>query len=124
MSNSIRKYKYSQGDPSFEITNRFEARGSFGQCCRMHVADKFRKELDETLESSGTGSLILNLSEVSFIDSSGLGVILGRYKKISLQNGKMRIIGANPQVLKILELLGITKIMKIFNTEEEALGCL
>lgn len=54
----------------------------------MHVADTFRKTVDEAMEQAGVPNLMLNLARVTFIDSSGLGVILGRYKRIAQLGGR------------------------------------
>jgi stage II sporulation protein AA (anti-sigma F factor antagonist) len=72
----------------------------------MLVADQLRKEIDQRLEASSITSLILNLEKVTFIDSSGLGVIIGRYKKVTAGQGRMYIVGARPSVEKILMFSG------------------
>ena len=90
----------------------------------MHVADKFRQKTDNALEASGVKHILFNLEEVKFIDSSGLGVILGRYKKINAAGGKVLATNIQPQVLQIFELSGLLKIIKIYNSEADALECL
>ncbi|MBP2625591.1 MAG: anti-sigma-factor antagonist [Firmicutes bacterium] len=90
----------------------------------MHVADKFRQKIDNALETSGVKHILFNLEAVKFIDSSGLGVILGRYKKISAAGGKVLVAQIQPQVLQIFELSGLLKIIKLYNSEAEALECL
>ncbi|VBB07989.1 spore ii aa: anti-sigma f factor antagonist [Lucifera butyrica] len=87
----------------------------------MHVADEFRKVVDDALEKTGVTNMLLNLEGVSFIDSSGLGVILGRYKKLNLLGGKMGAVQLQPQVERIFELSGLLKIMKLYATESDAL---
>lgn len=90
----------------------------------MHVADEFRQIVDQELENSRVKNMLLNLSNVTFIDSSGLGVILGRYKKISILGGKVLVTDIQPQVQRIFELSGLLKIMKMYDSETEALECL
>jgi len=90
----------------------------------MHVADKFRQKIDNALEASGVKHILFNLEEVKFIDSSGLGVILGRYKKINAAGGKVLATNIQPQVVQIFELSGLLKIIKIYNSEADALECL
>ena len=90
----------------------------------MHVADKFRQKTDNALEASGVKHILFNLEEVKFIDSSGLGVILGRYKKINAAGGKVLATNIQPQVLQIFELSGLLKIIKTYNSEADALECL
>jgi stage II sporulation protein AA (anti-sigma F factor antagonist) len=87
----------------------------------MHVADEFRKTVDDALEDSGVKYILLSLKGVTFIDSSGLGVILGRYKKVSALGGRMATANARPQVAKVLEFSGLSKIMNMFGSEAEAL---
>jgi stage II sporulation protein AA (anti-sigma F factor antagonist) len=87
----------------------------------MHVADMFRTTVEEALDKNGVKNLILSLADVTFIDSSGLGVILGRYKRISQQGGKMSAVQLQPQVEKIFELSGLLRIMKLYPTELQAL---
>lgn len=90
----------------------------------MHVSDGFRQKVDHALEVSGVHHVLFNLEAVNFIDSSGLGVILGRYKKISALGGKVLATSIQPQVLQIFELSGLLKIIKLYNSEAEALECL
>jgi stage II sporulation protein AA (anti-sigma F factor antagonist) len=90
----------------------------------MHVATEFRETVDSALESSGVKHVLFNLEAVKFIDSSGLGVLLGRYKKISGLGGIMSATQIQPQVLQIFELSGLLKIIKLYHSEKEALECL
>lgn len=90
----------------------------------MHVADEFRQIVDNALLASGVKHILFNLEAVKFIDSSGLGVILGRYKKISAAGGKVLVAHIQPQVAQIFELSGLLKIIKLYNSEAEALECL
>lgn len=87
----------------------------------MHVADEFRKLVDDAIDAYGVKNVILNLQEVSFIDSSGLGVILGRYKRITTGGGKLAAVHVQPQVAKIFELSGLPAIIKLCESENQAL---
>lgn len=88
----------------------------------MLIADSLRKEIDLRLENKQINNLILNLEKVSFIDSSGLGVIIGRYKKVAAANGKMYIVGARPNVEKILSFSGINKLVPMYSNEQEIIS--
>ncbi|KKM08867.1 hypothetical protein SY88_22490 [Clostridiales bacterium PH28_bin88] len=88
----------------------------------LSVAERFRAEIDTRLEQNQPKNLLLDMGGVSFIDSSGLGVILGRYKRLSQQGGRMAITRAQPQVRRILELSGIMRVMGIYHDEAGALG--
>ena len=87
----------------------------------MHVVDEFRRSIDEAFEKSGVKSIILDLKGVTFIDSSGLGAILGRYKKVNHSGGKLLAANAHPQVKRIFEMSGLLTVIPIFTTELQAL---
>ena len=87
----------------------------------LGVADRFRKTLDETIEKGKAKNLVFNLTRVSFVDSSGLGVLLGRYKRVSRNGGKVFIVSPQPQVRKVLDLSGLLRIMNEYPNENEAL---
>lgn len=88
----------------------------------MHVADEFRRKVDDAIDSSGVKYLLLNLKGVAFIDSSGLGVILGRYKKVTSLGGKVLVTGIRPPVARLFEFSGVQKIIKMCASETEALA--
>ncbi len=88
----------------------------------MLIADKMRQEIDRRLEENGIKNLIFNLEKVTFIDSSGLGVIIGRYKKVSAVNGRMFIVGAKNPVEKILHFSGINRLVPMYNTEQDIIN--
>jgi stage II sporulation protein AA (anti-sigma F factor antagonist) len=84
------------------------------------TAETFRNLIERELFQQKTKNLILNLEQVNFIDSSGLGVILGRYKRIREQGGVVAIVGAQPHVKRVLELSGILRIIGLYDSEEQA----
>lgn len=88
----------------------------------MLIAEKLRREIDNKLEDKHVNNLIINLEKVTFIDSSGLGVIIGRYKKIASRKGRMYIVGASPSVEKILVFSGINKLIPIFKSEQDIIN--
>lgn len=83
--------------------------------------DILRNSLESELENTEVRHLIINLGGVTYIDSSGLGVLLGRYRKVSKNGGKIFLVGAIPQVRKILEISGLLRIMPEFSSEIEAI---
>ncbi len=86
------------------------------------IADKLRSQIDDKLAKGKINNLIINLEKVTFIDSSGLGMIIGRYKKLAKDNGKMYIVGAQPNVEKILLFSGINKLIPIYGSEQEIIN--
>lgn len=89
-----------------------------------HNANEFRQKFDAALDHHEAKVVIVNFSEVDFIDSSGLGVILGRYRRIAILQGKILAVCIQPQIIKIFELSGILKIISLYNSEREALATL
>lgn len=88
----------------------------------MLVTDQLRQEIDYRLDSNSINTLVLNLEKVSFIDSSGLGLIIGRYKKVSAKQGRMYIVGASPSVEKILLFSGINKLVPLYRSEKDVVS--
>jgi stage II sporulation protein AA (anti-sigma F factor antagonist) len=82
-------------------------------------AAEFRQKVDMALDDLRPRHLILDLSKVTFIDSSGLGVILGRLKKIQFKKGRMFLIGVKPAVRKVLNLSGIMPLLQICQNEQQ-----
>lgn len=87
----------------------------------LSVADSLRSTLEEALNHQPVRNIIFNLAGVSFIDSSVLGVLLGRYKRVTKAGGRVGIVEPQPQVRRILELSGLLRIMDEFPGEAAAL---
>ena len=79
-------------------------------------ADKMRKSLDDSILSSQAKRVVLDLSGLSFMDSSGIGVLVGRYKKFAGRPVAFFIDRPNSTVDKILRLSGIYTIMPKIET--------
>lgn len=87
----------------------------------MATAKDFRDRVDGMLlMRPGIQQLLVDLSAVGFIDSSGLGVIIGRYKLMQDRGGQMALTGAGSNVYRILEMSGIKKLMPIAKGEAKA----
>ena len=77
-----------------------------------HTAKEVRDKVDNEINLRNIKNLIFDFNKVSFMDSSGIGVIVGRYKIINSLGGRTMIIRANKQVNKILDISGIKKILE------------
>ena len=78
-----------------------------------HNAGKITAQADEMICKSEVKNLIYDFADTEFMDSSGVGIILGRYKKITCFHGKVYAIHANLQIRKILHMSGLQKIIEI-----------
>ncbi|MFI3210986.1 MAG: anti-sigma factor antagonist [Peptostreptococcaceae bacterium] len=82
-----------------------------------HITNEVRDKIDYILNTKKIIDIIFDFEKIRFMDSSGIGVIIGRYKKIASEGGKVSIIGANERVRKIFELSGMTNIINICDKE-------
>jgi stage II sporulation protein AA (anti-sigma F factor antagonist) len=89
-----------------------------------HSSMEIRDNIDHTYKAFKAKHIILSFEGLTFMDSSGVGLIMGRYNKVSKQNGKIAIIGCNEHTSRILELAGIHTIAEPCNSLEEALAVL
>ena len=78
-----------------------------------HSASPLREEADRELSRKRPKSLIIDLSGVTFLDSAGLGYILGRYGKAQALGAETEVTGASDQIHRILRLAGADKLIKI-----------
>ena len=81
-----------------------------------HSARQLRAKIDEALYYYRCPKVALDLSNVDFMDSSGLGLILGRFTLARELGGELRIVNPNDSVMKVLELAGTSRIIKIERT--------
>lgn len=87
-----------------------------------HTAAEARKRMEAELSKGIYAHMILNLSELTFMDSSGLGVVLGRYRQISEQGGKLFLCSVHPSIHRLFELSGMFKILSLHDNEHAALS--
>lgn len=78
-----------------------------------HTLGHVRDEIDAEILRLPTDTLILDFAKVPFMDSSGIGLIMGRWKLMSKQQGKVVIAGARGAIRKVMELSGIKRIAQM-----------
>lgn len=86
-----------------------------------HRAERMREAVDRELSRSPAAALLFNLGGLTFMDSSGVGALLGRYRRISAQGGRMAVCAVPPAIAKITELTGLAQRIPFFEQEAEAL---
>ena len=84
-----------------------------------HVAEKIRRKVDYEIQRYLPKKVIFNFSGVNFMDSAGIGMIIGRYKLITMFGATLEISNASAQVQKILQMSGITKLIKVYTEKEK-----
>lgn len=85
-----------------------------------HASEYVRRKIDNEMIKPTSKNIVFDLTNLSFMDSSGIGIIMGRYKIINKINGKVMIASSNAQILKLLEMSGIQKFIPIFDDVDKA----
>lgn len=89
-----------------------------------HYADSVRNKIDDRIDRDDINKVILNFKDVTFMDSSGVGVVVGRYKNLKSKNGELCIADVRDSVNKVFEIAGIFKVINYYDNVLEALKCI
>ncbi len=89
-----------------------------------HGAEKIRREADQLMGSRRVKQVIFDFRETVFMDSAGIGMIMGRYKLMQSLGGKVTAIHVNQRVRRILLLSGIYKIVGIYEDTPQITGAM
>jgi anti-sigma B factor antagonist len=87
----------------------------------VYTAPSLRERLNE-LVASGHYDLIVDMEGVEFLDSTGLGVLVGGLKRVRSHEGTLRLVCAQEKILKVFRITGLTKVFPIHPTLAEALA--
>ena len=94
----------------------FKINEDIDECC----VQKIRRKLDNEIERYMPKEVIFDFSNVSFMDSAGIGLLIGRYKLATMLGGNVKIANINTPIRKIFEMSGILRIMpEIEKTQKE-----
>ncbi len=83
-----------------------------------HTAAALRMEIDEAIQRNKPKTLKLDFGDVTFMDSSGIGLVMGRFRTLQPLGGTLVVSNLSPQVYKIMQLAGLEKIAKISKRED------
>ena len=86
-----------------------------------HTAKELKSLTEEIIKNRSVKNLIFDFSHLSFMDSSGIGVIVGRYKLISSLGGQVAISSPSGNIKKLLHISGIEKIITSYKNTDDAL---
>ena len=81
-----------------------------------------RSKIDMEIKRNPVSLLIFDMTNLEFIDSSGIGLILGRYKLISSLGGKICIANAKKHIIKLINMSGLHKILSVYSSVDEAMA--
>ena len=86
-----------------------------------HTSEDARKDIDRQYYNNNLLNIILDLRNLSFMDSSGIGLIMGRYKNCKDEGGRVSIVSTNSNVNRILKMSGLLKLVDIYSNVDEAI---
>lgn len=89
----------------------------------LYTAPRFKEDLVGLIET-GVDAIVIDLSRVTFIDSTALGVIIGGVKRMRERDGRLAIVAGSRPVVRILDITGLDKVLTVFDTRAEALAAL
>ncbi len=87
-----------------------------------HSAQYLRQKIDSEIIKATVKNIIFDFSKVNFMDSSGIGIVVGRYKNIQKLNGKAAIVNANQKIMQIFEMSGVLKIIPAYSDLDDAIS--
>jgi stage II sporulation protein AA (anti-sigma F factor antagonist) len=76
-----------------------------------HIAEQVREELDELIADERIMHLIIDMQAMTFMDSSGIGVLIGRYRIMARRKGSLSVRNMNPHIERIFQLSGLHQII-------------
>lgn len=82
-----------------------------------HSSEKIRTRADFEIQKYIPKILIMDFANVNFMDSAGIGMVIGRYKTANMFGGKMFMSNVSPNVKKVFEMSGVTKIIPIIEEQ-------
>lgn len=88
-----------------------------------HTSERIRKRLDYEIQRFMPRKVIMDFQKVSFMDSAGIGLVIGRYKITITYGGILEIENVRPKIKKVFEMSGIHKIVKIKELEQNRKIC-
>lgn len=86
-----------------------------------HTCSKIRTKIDNEIDFRLPQKLIFDFGNVSFMDSSGIGIVIGRYKNMKSIGGEAIITNTRPTVKRIFEMSGLNKIVSFYDKVEDAM---
>ncbi|HEY9085269.1 MAG TPA: STAS domain-containing protein [Candidatus Tyrphobacter sp.] len=85
----------------------------------VYTSPKLKDAIGNLIDR-GVYNLVINLEKVRYIDSTGLGVLIGGLKRVREHGGSVNLVCTNPQIKKIFDITGLVMIFGIFDNEDAA----
>ena len=101
--------KTTEGIPVIQLSGEVDA----------YTCSMLRDVMVEIFEQ-GNPNVVISMADVEYIDSSGLGTLVGGLKRASEQSGRIAVVANSVQIRKVFEITGLEKVFPLFDTEHEA----
>jgi anti-sigma B factor antagonist len=87
----------------------------------VYTAPRLRQAIIDLVEAGKT-NLVIDMEKVDFLDSTGLGVLVGGLKRVKTNDGSLAIVATQDKILKIFDITGLNKVFSIHGSLAEAAG--
>ena len=87
-----------------------------------HSISGIQDNLEMMLAGRGIRRVILDFSDTEFMDSAGIGMVLGKYRRVKAFGGQVAVSGANDRILRIMTMSGIGQIIPFYATTHQAVS--
>jgi len=87
----------------------------------VYTAPLLRQEIMNQVEK-GTKYILVHLEKVEYLDSTGLGILIGGVKRLKEQGGALKLVGPSPRISRIFDITGLNRIFDVYATQTEALA--
>ncbi len=89
----------------------------------LYTAPDLKQTLTQVIEGGATG-VVMDLSETTFLDSTGLGVLIGGLKRLRSREGALAVVNVDESIARTFEITGLDQIFTIRESRDEALAAL
>ncbi len=87
----------------------------------VYTAPRLRQAIIDLVEG-GARHIVVDMGAVDFLDSTGLGVLVGGLKRVKIQDGELSIVTSQDKILKIFDITGLNKVFSIHDSLDAAVG--
>lgn len=87
-----------------------------------HTSVTIREKVDREFQKRRARNILFDFNNIMFMDSSGIGLLMGRYRAAAICGGNIALFNVKPKVGQMLELSGMYKLMKVYEDRDEALA--
>ena len=118
-------YQHTRGGLALQVILKKNGRTLIAQLIGEldhHSAAEVRETLENAIKSKAIQNLIFDFSKLNFMDSSGIGVIIGRYKLIKALGGTVNVVCANRQMDRLMTMSGLKKLIDVYSDLDQAIS--